>query len=82
MIHLRADPTTLIGTAGFFATLTLAEINSLVSILVGVATLGFMVTKWALLVRSRGGFRAVLFPSADPTPVRQNNPPTDPPATP
>jgi len=81
-MSFRADPTTLVGTAGFFATLTLAEINSLVSVLVGVATLGFMVTKWLLLVRSRGGFQAVFCPTPAPTVLREDNKPTNPPAPP
>lgn len=57
----KGDPTAAIGTAGFVATLSLAEINNLVSVLVGLATLGFVVTRWVSFVHTRGGFRAVFF---------------------
>lgn len=55
----KGDPTAAIGTAGFVATLSLAEINNVVSILVGVATLGFVVTRWLSFVHTRGGLRTV-----------------------
>lgn len=80
-MHLKFDPTAFVGTAGFFATLTLAEINTLVSVFVGVATLGFVVTKWVLLVRSRGGFRGIFFAQPQPIPVRSDEPPPPPAAT-
>lgn len=57
----KGDPTAAIGTAGFVATLSLAEINNLVSVLVGLATLGFVVTRWLDFVHTRGGFRALFF---------------------
>lgn len=46
-----SDNTAPVAAVGFIGTLTLAEVNVLVSILVGVATLGYVVTKWVMLVR-------------------------------
>lgn len=46
------DRTPLIATAGFIGTFTLAEINQFVGILVGLATLGYVISKWVRLLRS------------------------------
>ena len=50
---MRHDLTPLIGGAGTIGTAILSNIHSLLSIAVGVASLGYVVTKWVLLVRSR-----------------------------
>ena len=49
--------TVIAGTSGFIATLALPEINTIVSVLVGVATLVFIVTRWIIFVKTYGGFR-------------------------
>ena len=41
----------LVGTGGFFATLSLAPINELVSLMVGVATLVYMVVSIIKITR-------------------------------
>ena len=51
---MRDDPTPIIGTGGTIATALLANINSVLSILVGCASLGYVITKWVLLWRRRG----------------------------
>ena len=50
---MRPDPTPIIGTGGTIATALLANINSVLSILVGAATLGYVITKWVILWRTR-----------------------------
>lgn len=50
---MRHDLTPLIGGAGTIGTAILSNIHSILSIAVGVASLGYVVTKWVLLVRSR-----------------------------
>lgn len=50
---MRHDLTPLIGGAGTIGTAILSNIHSLLSIAVGVASLGYVLTKWVLLVRSR-----------------------------
>jgi len=50
---MREDPTPIIGTGGTIATALLANINSVLSILVGLASLGYVITKWVLLWRAR-----------------------------
>ena len=50
---MRHDLTPLIGGAGTIGTALLSHIHSVLSIAVGVASLGYVVTKWVLLVRSR-----------------------------
>jgi len=50
---MREDPTPLIGAGGTLGTALLSNINSVLSIAVGLASLGYVVTKWILLVRSR-----------------------------
>ena len=50
---MNHDATPIIGAAGTLATFGLADINALVSLLVGLATLGYILTKWALLIKSR-----------------------------
>jgi hypothetical protein len=47
------DPTPFIGAGGTLGTLFLADINSVLSVLVGLASLGYVVTKWVMLVRAR-----------------------------
>ena len=47
------DPTHFIGAGGTLGTLFLADINSVLSLLVGLVSLGYVITKWVLLVRSR-----------------------------
>jgi hypothetical protein len=47
------DPTPLVGASGTLGTLVLADINNLLSLLVGLVSLGYVITKWVLLVRSR-----------------------------
>ena len=56
------DKTAPIAAIGFFASLTLAEINLVVSIAAGLATLGYVVTKWVLLLRARSRRPASLEP--------------------
>lgn len=50
---MRHDLTPLIGGAGTIGTAILSNIHSILSIAVGLASLGYVVTKWVLLVRSR-----------------------------
>lgn len=50
---MRHDLTPLIGGAGTIGTAILSNIHSLLSIAVGLASLGYVLTKWVLLVRSR-----------------------------
>ncbi len=57
------------GGLGFIATLTLPEINAAVSVLVGLATLGFILTRWVLFVKKSGGLRALLFAPSSPRPA-------------
>ena len=50
---MNHDTTPAIGAAGTLATIGLTNINALVSLLVGLATLGYILTKWFFLIRSR-----------------------------
>jgi hypothetical protein len=50
---MRHDLTPLIGGAGTIGTALLSNIHSVLSIAVGLASLGYVLTKWILLVRSR-----------------------------
>jgi hypothetical protein len=50
---MRHDLTPLIGGAGTIGTAILSNIHSVLSIAVGLASLGYVLTKWILLVRSR-----------------------------
>ena len=50
---MRDDPTPIIGTSGTIATALLAHLNSILSLLVGLASLGYVLTKWWLLWRRR-----------------------------
>ena len=50
---MRHDLTPLIGGAGTIGTVILSNIHSILSIAVGLASLGYVLTKWVLLVRSR-----------------------------
>jgi hypothetical protein len=50
---MRHDLTPLIGGAGTIGTALLSNIHSVLSIAVGVASLGYVLTKWILLVRAR-----------------------------
>lgn len=59
------DPAIVAGGVGFIASITLADLSAVVSLLVGVATLGFVVTRWALYLKANGGL-AALFSSARP----------------
>lgn len=45
------DAAPALGLGGLCAALTLSEVNTVISIAVGLATLGYIVTKWVLLVR-------------------------------
>lgn len=56
-----ADKTTLIAGAGAIASITLADLNVLVSITVGLVTIGYVVTKWILLIKHRRSFTAEAF---------------------
>lgn len=47
------DPTPLVGAGGTLGTLFLADINSALSLMVGLVSLGYVLTKWILLVRNR-----------------------------
>jgi hypothetical protein len=47
------DPTPLVGASGTLGTLVLADINNVLSLLVGLVSLGYVLTKWILLVRAR-----------------------------
>jgi hypothetical protein len=47
------DPTPLVGAGGTLGTLFLADINSVLSMLVGLVSLGYVLTKWILLIRNR-----------------------------
>ena len=76
------EPGIYIGAGGFLATVTLADLNALVAVLVGLATLGFVITRWAFFVQSRGGF-ASLFVSPSQAAQRSDDsqsrrPPPDP----
>tara|TARA_R110000868_G_scaffold193496_2_gene438474 strand:+ start:69 stop:230 length:162 start_codon:yes stop_codon:yes gene_type:complete len=50
---VNPDHTPFIASAGLLATLGLNDINAILSILVGAATLGYVITKWILLWRRR-----------------------------
>lgn len=50
---MNHDTTPAIGAAGTLATIGLTNINAAVSLLVGLATLGYILTKWWLLIKSR-----------------------------
>lgn len=50
---MNNDTTPIIAGAGILATLGLNDINAAISLLVGVATLGYVVTKWILIWRRR-----------------------------
>ena len=50
---MNPDHTPFIASAGLLATLGLNDINAAISLLVGVATLGYVVTKWILIWRRR-----------------------------
>ena len=50
---MNQDTTPIIATGGLLATLGLSDINGIISLLVGLVTLGYIVTKWLYLVRSR-----------------------------
>jgi hypothetical protein len=50
---VNPDHTPFIASAGLLATLGLNDINAAISLLVGVATLGYVVTKWILIWRRR-----------------------------
>ena len=50
---MNQDTTPLVATAGLLATLGLSDINGIISLLVGLVTLGYIVTKWLYLVRAR-----------------------------
>lgn len=47
------DLTPAAGFAGIFASLTLTQVNEIISLCVGLATLGYVVTKWALLFKKK-----------------------------
>jgi hypothetical protein len=55
---MRHDLTPVIGGAGTIGTALLSNIHSVLSILVGLASLGYVITKWVLLVRARHRDRA------------------------
>lgn len=46
MIAKILDDKTFVGVTGLLSTIILDQISVVVSILVGLATLGYMVTKW------------------------------------
>jgi hypothetical protein len=50
---VNPDHTPFIASAGLLATLGLNDINAVLSILVGAATLGYVMTKWVILWRTR-----------------------------
>lgn len=50
---MNQDTTPIFATAGLLATLGLADINGVISLLVGLVTLGYIVTKWLYLLRER-----------------------------
>ena len=50
---MNQDTTPIVATAGLLATLGLSDINGVISLLVGLVTLGYIVTKWIFLVKSR-----------------------------
>jgi hypothetical protein len=74
----KSEPFAYVGTAGFLASLSLHESSAFVALLVGLATLLLVVTRWLVIIRQNGGFRAVFWPS-QPIPVRTN---TEQPETP
>ena len=78
---MEREPAIWIGAGGFFATLTLGDFNTFIAILVGLATLGFVITRWIFFVHSQGGF-ASLFCSRSPDAIRsdesRNRRPPDP----
>jgi hypothetical protein len=52
----RHDFTPLIGLLGFVGSISLDRIDAVVSILVGLTTLTYVVTKWVVVIRKYGGF--------------------------
>jgi hypothetical protein len=50
---MNHDHTPIIGAVGTVATALLENVNGVVSLAVGLATLGYVLTKWILLLRSR-----------------------------
>lgn len=50
---MNTDHTPMIGMTGTVATILLEHLNSVISILVGIATLGYVITRWYLLVKRR-----------------------------
>lgn len=50
---MAKDPTPVVGLGGSLIALTLGEWHTVVGIAVGVATLGYVSTKWALLFRRK-----------------------------
>ena len=50
---MNQDTTPIVATAGLLAALGLSDINGVISLLVGLVTLGYIVTKWIFLVKSR-----------------------------
>jgi hypothetical protein len=63
---VQSDRTPITGALGFVATLTLGEVNALVGILVGLATLGFILTRWLYHVKARGGYASLFAPASPP----------------
>lgn len=69
---MNREPGPVVGVAGFVASLSLAEVNTLVALCVGLCTLGFVITRWAHFVASRGGFRSLFsVRQSSPVPVVQ-----------
>lgn len=50
---MRNDPTPFVGVVGTVATIGLGEVHLLIGIVVGLATLVYVVTKTAMLYRPR-----------------------------
>ena len=77
-VAAKSEPFAYVGTAGFLASLSLHDSSALVALLVGLATLLLVLTRWLVIVRKNGGFRAIFWPS-EPAPIQTNS---EPPPTP
>ena len=56
---MKGEPGIAVGTLGFVASLSLGDVNTIVAIAVGLATLAFVITRWFHFIASRGGLRWV-----------------------
>lgn len=73
----RHEPGIPVGALGFVAALSLEQINTFVSLLVGLTTLVFVATRWIFFVNTRGGWRAILAPRPPAPGPQESRPPPD-----